>query len=55
MLEAMGLETGIDIEGLIAVRELVHRALPGVVQHGAIAKAGLPKNFHVPSVAQAAE
>src|SRR5215510_900165 len=55
MLEAMGFETGIDIEGLIAVRELVHRALPGVVHHGAIAKAGLPKNFHVTSIAQAAE
>jgi len=55
MLEAMGFETGIDIEKLIAVRELVHRALPGVVQHGAVGKAGLPKNFHTPSVAQAAE
>jgi hydroxymethylglutaryl-CoA lyase len=55
MLEAMGFETGIDIDRLIAVRELVHRALPDVVQHGAIAKAGLPKNFHAVPVAQAAE
>ena len=46
MLEAMGFETGIDLDRLIAVRELVHHALPNVVQHGAIAKAGLPKNFH---------
>src|SRR6201987_1264118 len=55
MLEAMGFETGIDIERLLAVRELLHTALPNVVQHGAIAKAGLPKNFHRVPVAQAAE
>jgi hydroxymethylglutaryl-CoA lyase len=55
MLEAMGFETGIDIERLIAVRELVARALPNVVQHGAIAKAGLPKSFHAAPIAQAAE
>jgi hydroxymethylglutaryl-CoA lyase len=55
MLEAMGFDTGMDIERLIAVRELVARALPNVVQHGAIAKAGLPKNFHAAPIAQAAE
>jgi hydroxymethylglutaryl-CoA lyase len=55
MLEAMGFETGIDLERLIAVRELVHGALPNIVQHGAIAKAGLPKNFHRVPMAQAAE
>ena len=55
MLEAMGFESGIDIEKLVAVRELVHRFLPDVEQHGAIAKAGLPKNFHPVPVAQAAE
>ena len=52
MFEAMGIETGINIEGLAAVRELVHRALPEVTLYGAIAKAGLPRNFH--PVAQAA-
>ena len=55
MLEAMGFQTGIEIEQLIAVRELVARALPNVVQHGAIAKAGLPKNFRTAPMAQAAE
>ena len=55
MLEAMGFETGIDIEQLLEVRELVHRFLPNVVQHGAIAKAGLPKNFRPALLAQAAE
>ena len=55
MLEAMGFTTGIDMDRLIAVRELVARSLPNVVQHGAIAKAGLPKNFHPEPVARAAE
>jgi hydroxymethylglutaryl-CoA lyase len=52
MFESMGVATGIDIEKLQAVRELVHRALPDVTLYGAIAKAGLPRNFH--PVAQAA-
>ncbi len=52
MFEAMGCDTGIDIDKLGAVRDLVHRALPDVALHGAIAKAGLPRNFH--PVAQAA-
>jgi len=55
MLEAMGFDTGIDIERLIKVRELVARALPDVPQHGSIAKAGLPKNFRTAPMAQAAE
>ena len=54
MLEAMGFETGIDLERLLAVRELVARVLPNVAMHGAIAKAGLPKNFHPAPVARAA-
>ena len=52
MFEAMGCDTGIDIDKLGAVRDIVHRALPDVALHGAIAKAGLPRNFH--PVAQAA-
>jgi hydroxymethylglutaryl-CoA lyase len=55
MLEAMGFDTGIDLDRLVEVRKLVARFLPGVVQYGAIAKAGLPKNFHTAPVAQAAE
>jgi hydroxymethylglutaryl-CoA lyase len=51
MLEAMGLRTGVDIERLVAVREIVHRALPHVPLHGGIAKAGLPKGFHAASAA----
>src|SRR5262249_33345876 len=55
MLEAMGFDTGIDIDRLIKVREFVHRMLPSIEQHGAIAKAGLPKHFHAAPIAQAAE
>ncbi len=55
MLEAMGFDTGVDLDRLMAVREEVHRALPGIVQYGAIAKAGLPKNFRAMPTAQAAE
>jgi hydroxymethylglutaryl-CoA lyase len=51
----MGFETGIDIDRLIKVREFVHTVLPNIAQHGAIAKAGLPKNFHSAPIAQAAE
>ena len=46
MFEAMGCATGIDIERLAAVRDIVARALPDVTLYGAIAKAGLPRNFH---------
>jgi hydroxymethylglutaryl-CoA lyase len=52
MFEAMGVATGIDIARLAPVRDLVARALPDVTLYGAIAKAGLPRNFH--PVAQAA-
>jgi hydroxymethylglutaryl-CoA lyase len=52
MFEAMGVATGIDIGRLAQVRDIVARALPEVTLYGAIAKAGLPRNFH--PVAQAA-
>jgi hydroxymethylglutaryl-CoA lyase len=52
MFEAMGCVTGIDLGKLSAVREILAGALPEVTLYGAIAKAGLPRNFH--PVAQAA-
>jgi hydroxymethylglutaryl-CoA lyase len=56
MLAAMGFETGIDLGRLLQAREILARALPAVALHGAIAKAGLPKNFHpMRASAQAAE
>lgn len=45
MLDSMGLRTGVDIERLVAVREIVRETLPDIEMHGAIARAGLPKNY----------
>jgi len=42
LLEASGFGTGIDIQALVAVRDVLIRALPDVQLLGAIAKAGLP-------------
>src|SRR5215472_1466386 len=53
LFESMGCETGIDLDRLVAVRAIVAASLPQVMLYGAIAKAGLPRNFH--PVAQAAE
>jgi hydroxymethylglutaryl-CoA lyase len=53
LLESMGCETGIDLDQLVEVRAIIAKALPEVALYGAIAKAGLPRNFH--PVAQAAE
>ncbi len=45
MLEAMGLETGIDLEALLAVRQIVADALPGEALYGFTPEAGLPLGF----------
>jgi hydroxymethylglutaryl-CoA lyase len=45
MLEAMGLKTGINIDKLIAVRELVQKALPDEPMYGFVPDAGVPKGF----------
>jgi hydroxymethylglutaryl-CoA lyase len=41
----MGRRTGIDLERLLAAREEVREALADQPFHGAIARAGLPKDF----------
>jgi len=46
MLEAMGLRTGIDLDALVATREIVRSALPGEQLYGFLAEAGLPLGFH---------
>jgi hydroxymethylglutaryl-CoA lyase len=47
LFASMGCDTGgIDIEKLAAPRTILHGALPGAPLYGAIAKAGLPRNFH---------
>lgn len=45
MLEAMGLRTGVDIDALIAAREVLQRGLPDEALHGNVPEVGLPKGF----------
>ena len=45
MLEAMGLHTGIDLDTLIATREVLLTGLPDEVIYGNVPEAGLPKGF----------
>jgi hydroxymethylglutaryl-CoA lyase len=45
MLEAMGCETGIDLDRLIAAREILKEGLPGEPIYGHVPDAGLPKTF----------
>jgi hydroxymethylglutaryl-CoA lyase len=46
LLESEGMRTGIDIDALLEIREMVASWLPGEAFVGAIARAGLPKTFH---------
>lgn len=45
LLEAMGYKTGVDLARLIEVRRFVEARLPGEAFHGALVRAGLPKNY----------
>ena len=45
MLDAMGLKTGIDLEKLLKVRDIVTAALPGEEMYGFTPDAGLPKGY----------
>ncbi len=45
LLEAMGLNTGIDIDRMLKVRAQVRAALPGEFLYGFLADAGVPKGF----------
>ena len=45
MLEALGFDTGIDIEALIALRRKVEGWLPDERFSGGVSRAGLPKTF----------
>jgi hydroxymethylglutaryl-CoA lyase len=53
LLESMGLDTGIDLDRLIAARAILAEALPGEALYGHVPAAGLPKGF-VPAAASAA-
>jgi hydroxymethylglutaryl-CoA lyase len=54
MLGSMGLHTGVDLKGLLALRADVARWLEGEALHGALWKAGLPKTFEQNTAAAAA-
>lgn len=45
MLDSMGLRTGVDLDKLVAVRDIIRETLPDIEMHGAIARAGLPTNY----------
>ncbi len=45
LLEAMGLRTGIDLDALLAARDILTANLPGEPIYGHIPAAGLPKGF----------
>jgi len=45
MFEAMGIDTGIDIERLMAAREPLKAGLPGEPLYGMTPEAGLPLGF----------
>jgi hydroxymethylglutaryl-CoA lyase len=45
MLESMGFRTGIDLDKLLASREVLHAGLPGEPMHGQMPKAGIPRTF----------
>jgi hydroxymethylglutaryl-CoA lyase len=45
MLEAMGLRTGVDVDALIAAREVLLRGLPDETIYGNVPAVGLPKGF----------
>lgn len=45
MLESMGFDTGIDLDGLIRAREVLQRGLPGEALLGNVVKAGIPRTY----------
>ena len=45
MLEAMGYDTGIDMNRLLRLREIITQALPGEPLYGFTPDAGLPLSF----------
>jgi len=55
MFESMGVDTGIDLEALMATRDLVRTALPDEDLYGFTPRAGLPLGYKGAPVPVAAE
>jgi hydroxymethylglutaryl-CoA lyase len=53
MLEAMGLDTGIDLAGLLATQRRLAHWLPGQTLYGKLAGAGVPKTYFTQTEAAA--
>lgn len=51
LLEAMGLRTGIDLNKLFDVRQILEQSLPGEALYGFTPDAGLPKGFEAATLA----
>ena len=45
MLDSMGLDTGVDLNKLVEVRKIIAASLPDIPMQGALARAGLPRNY----------
>ena len=45
MLDSMGLKTGIDLDKLLQIRDIVVDALPGEDMYGFTPDSGLPKGY----------
>ena len=54
MLASMGIDTGLDLDRLLALRAKVAGWLEGEATHGALWRAGLPKTFSALATVQAA-
>ncbi len=53
LLDSMGLRTGVDLDKLVQVRQVIARNLPGVTLYGGLARSGLPRNY-IPAAQRAA-
>jgi hydroxymethylglutaryl-CoA lyase len=53
LLDSMGLRTGVDLDKLVPVRQIIARNLPDVPLYGGLARSGLPRNY-VPAAQRAA-
>ena len=49
MLEAMGYETGIDLEKLLRARDILAAGVPGEELYGYLAAAGIPLGYTPPA------
>lgn len=51
LLESEGFNTGINLDKLLAAREVLAEGLPGETLHGRVASAGVPRTYRLPAAA----